>query len=156
MARDTVLILDTDKHATWTLKTLLEIEQYPVVVADTLEQAIKDLSEFQISGFVTEYRIEGVKTLETIGKLKEMSPETYVMMITDKEMKEDEYEEIMQAGIDDYFLKPIPIWKILVHLRKGFNNRDLLIEKKRLQRSVETLRPSKGGDVAKSEEALPG
>ena len=129
MAKETILILDTDQNISWTLKTLLEHEEYPVVVANTIERALKNFSEFRISGVIIEYQIEHVRTLEAIRKLKEMCPETYVMMLTDKETREDEYEEIMQAGVDDYFLKPIPIRKILLHLQKGLKYRGLLIEK---------------------------
>ena len=127
-AKETILILDTDQNISWTLKTLLEHEEYPVVVANTIERALKNFSEFRVSGVIMEYRIENVSTLDAIRKLKEMCPETYVMMLTDKESREDEYEEIMQAGVDDYFLKPIPIRKILLHLQKGLKYRGLLIE----------------------------
>ncbi len=129
MAKETILILDANSNITWTLKNLLESEEYPVVVATTIERALKDFSEFRVSGVITEYRIEDVPTIGAIRKLKDMFPETYVMMLTDKEMKEDEYEEMMQAGVDDYFLKPIPIRKIVLHLQKGLKNQSLLIEK---------------------------
>ena len=87
MAKETILILDTDKHVTWTFKTLLESEEYPVIIADTIERAIKDFSEFQVSGFITEFRIENVRTLEAIRRLKETFPETYVMMVTDEAIR---------------------------------------------------------------------
>ncbi len=123
-AQETILILDTDKNNTWILKTLLENENYPVVIADTLDGALEDFSSFQVSGLITEYRIENVCTLEAIRKLKGMFPETYVMMVTDMEMKQDEYEEIMRMGVDDYFLKPVPMRRILLHLQKGLRYRN--------------------------------
>jgi DNA-binding NtrC family response regulator len=129
MAKETILILDANSNIAWTLKNLLEGEEYPVVVATTIGRALKDFSEFRVSGVITEYRIEDVPTIGAIRKLKDLYPETYVMMLTDKEMKEDEYEEMMRAGVDDYFLKPIPIRKILLHLQKGLKYRRLLIEK---------------------------
>ncbi len=155
MEMDIILILDTDQTIGWTLKTLLETEQYIALFADSLDRAIKDFSEFQISGFITEYRIDNSTTLDAIRKLKEISPDTYVLMITDEEMEEDEYEEVMQAGVDDYFLKPMPIRKILLHLRKGLKYRSLLIEKKRLERTIETLHLSKHGGVVQNQEASP-
>ena len=139
MGKETILILDADNNITWTLKNLFENEAYPVIIARTIERALKDFFEFQVSGMITEYRIGHVSTLEVVRKVKEMFPETYVMMLTDKETKEDEYEEIMRAGIDDYFLKPIPIKKILLHLKKGLRYRSLLLEKKRLDKEVDTF-----------------
>ena len=124
MAKETILILDTDKNVTWTLKTILENENYPVVITDTIDGAMKGFSEFQVSGFITEYWIKNVRTLDTIRKLKGMSPEAYVMMITDKDTKEEEYEEVLHSGVDDFFLKPMPIKKILLHLKKGLRYRN--------------------------------
>jgi DNA-binding NtrC family response regulator len=136
VARETILILDADKNSAWTLKTLLEDEEYPTVITDTIGKAVKNFSEFQISGFITEYWIKNERTLEAIRKLKEIYPEAYVMMITDKEIDEEEYEEVMECGIDDYFLKPLATKKLLVHLRKGLKYRSLLIEKKRIAKKL--------------------
>jgi len=145
MAKDTILILDTDKHITWTFKTLLESEEYPVVIADTIEMALNHFSEFQVSGVITEFRIENVRTLEAIRRLKETFPETYVMMVTDEATKEEEYTEVFNAGVDDFFLKPISIKKILLHLEKGLRYRSLLIEKNRLEREITTLHSKREG-----------
>lgn len=155
MARETILILDTDRNITWTLKTLLESEHYLVVIADSAERATRNFSEFQVSGFITEYWIENVPTVKAIQKLKEVFPESYVMMITDKETKEDEYEEIMRLGVDDFFLKPVPIKKILLHLQKGLRYRNLLVEKDRLEKEMASLRSErKEIAIPQGEEAL--
>ena len=156
MDRETILILDTDKYITWTFKTLLENEEYPVIIADTIERALNHFSAVQVSGIITEFRIENVRTLEAIRRLKESFPETYVMMVTDEVMKEEEYSEIFNAGVDDFFLKPISIKKILLHLQKGLKYRSLLIEKNRLEREIATLN-SKGGGTGgpKIEKPLP-
>ncbi len=156
MTKETILILDKDKNITWALKTLLESENYPVVVVDTIDRAMKDFSEFQVSGFITEYRIENVRTLETIRKLKGMFPEAYVMMVTDNDMMEVEYEKAIEAGVDDFFLKPMPIKKILLHLRKGLRYRGLLIEKARIEREMAALYPGRGGgNISKTKDTLP-
>ena len=136
MAKETISILDTDKNIIWTLKTLLESEGHPVIILDSVERALRDFSEFQVSGLITEYWIQNLRTLGAIRKLKELWPESYVMMITHKEIDEDEYEEIMQTGVDDYFLKPMTIKRILLHLRKGLRYRNLLIEKNRLEKEM--------------------
>ncbi|MCJ7642062.1 MAG: hypothetical protein MUO29_09245, partial [Desulfobacterales bacterium] len=57
---------------------------------------------------------------------------------------EKEYEEIMTAGVDDYFIKPFPSWKILLHLRKGLRQRGLLLQKKRLDQELNGLRAKEG------------
>ena len=57
--------------------------------------------------------------VETIKKLKQTLPGLYVMMLTNNEVDEREYEEIIRAGVDDYFLKPVSFNRILLHLEKG-------------------------------------
>ena len=136
MPKETILILDNDRYIIWTLKTLLENEGFIAVAVDTIERALKNFSEFEISGFITEYRIGQNSTLAAIQKLKNLFPETYVMMITIEELKEGEYEEIMQAGVDDYFLKPLSINKILIHLRKGMKYRSIALHKNRLEKEM--------------------
>jgi len=136
MANQTILILDTNKNIAWSFKTLLENEGYCVIVVDSPERALKDFTEFKVSGFITEYWIGNIRTVEAVRKLKELFPESYVMMITDQMMKDEEYEEVMRSGVDDCFMKPMPIRKILLHLEKGLKHRGLLSEKNRLEGEV--------------------
>jgi len=131
MLNETILILDNESHSRWTLKSLLESEHYLVVAVDTIERALRNFSEFEVSGFITEYWIDRRSTAEAIRELKTRFPECYVMILTDKEMKENEYEELIAAGIDDCFSKPFSIKKILLHLEKGLRRRRDIIHRRR-------------------------
>jgi DNA-binding NtrC family response regulator len=133
MVKETILILDAEKNITWPLKTLLENEGYPVVIVDSIERALRDFEEFKVSGLITEYWVGNTRALGAIRKLKEIFPESYVLMITNQSLKDEEYEEVMNSGVDDYFLKPMPVRKILLHLQKGLIHRSLLVEKKKLE-----------------------
>ena len=144
MIKETILILDKENHTRWVLKSLLENEQYLVIAVDSIERALQNFAEFEVSCLVTEYRIAQSRTLETVRELKSRSPEAYVMMLTADEATEKEYEEIMTAGIDDYFIKPFPSWKILLHLQKGLRQRGLLLQKKRLEQELNSLRAKEG------------
>lgn len=121
----TVLILDNEAPISWALKSILGMENYQVYIASTLEEAdrILDLDKGVMSGLITEYRLNHDYTLETIKKIKETKPGLYVMMLTNNEVDEKEYEEIIRAGVDDYFLKPVSFNRILLHLEKGLKRR---------------------------------
>jgi DNA-binding NtrC family response regulator len=144
MIKETILILDRENHTRWVLKSLLENEQYLVIAVDSIERALQNFSEFEVSCLITEYRVAQSRALETVQELKSRSPEAYVMMLTADEATEKEYEEIMTAGVDDYFIKPFPSWKILLHLRKGLRQRGLLLQKKRLDQELNGLRAKEG------------
>jgi len=140
MAKDTILILDKEFHTQWTLKTILESEKYIVLAMDTMERALQNFKEFEISGLITEYRIDHTNTPEVIRDLKKGFPELYVMMLTYENLEEKEYKKIMSAGIDDFFLKPISSEKILIHLKKGLRQRKILLQKIRLEKKLKEMR----------------
>ena len=143
MSKDTILILDKEFHTQWTLKTVLESEKYIVLAVDTIERALQNFREFEVSGLVTEYRIENSETLDMIRELKKGFSELYVMMLTDETLEEKEYRKIMSSGIDDLFLKPISVERILIHLKKGLRHRRILIQKKRLEQRLNEIRTNK-------------
>ena len=143
MAKETILILDKEQHNQWVLKSLLENEKYIVIAVDSTERAKQNFSEFEVAGLVTEYWIGHERTLETIRKLKRIFPEAYVMMLTDAVLEDRDYEEILEAGVDDYFLKPQSTRKILLHLKKGLKQRSALLQRNRFEQEIERIKSKK-------------
>jgi DNA-binding response OmpR family regulator len=155
MPKETILILDKDFHTQWTLRTILESERYIVLAVDTIERALSNFQEFEVSGLITEDRIDYTNVAEIIRELKKDFPELYVMMLTSENLEEKEYKKIMNAGIDDLFVKPISAEKILIHLRKGLRHRKILLQKKRLEQRLSEMRTSRDvQEVVLSKEGL--
>jgi DNA-binding NtrC family response regulator len=140
MTKETVLILDKEAHTQWTLKTLLEGEKYIVLAVNSIERALQNFQEFEVSCLITEFRIDDTCTSEMIRELKKKFPELYAMMLTHENLEEMEYRKIMSAGIDDFFLKPVSSVKILVHLKKGLRHRKLLLQKRRLEQILHEMK----------------
>jgi DNA-binding NtrC family response regulator len=138
MPKETILILDQESHIQWTLKTFLESEQYIVISVNTIERALRNFSAFNVSGLITEYWIDHSRTLKTIREFKKKVPEAYVMMLTNNELPESEFEEIINSGVDDYFIKPLSFHKILLHLRKGLKQHNTFLQKNQLEESPST------------------
>jgi DNA-binding NtrC family response regulator len=115
----TVLILDNELPVSWALKSILGMENYLVYTAATLDEFNQITTDSQFSALITEYRLDRDFTLKTIKGLKDARPGLYVMMLTNNEVNEPEYEELIRAGVDDYFLKPFSFNRILLHLEKG-------------------------------------
>ena len=132
MPKETIVILDPELNTQWPLKTFLENENYHALPVKTIEEAERRFSEFEVSALITEYWINHSSTLEAIRGFKKAFPEAYVMLLTHGEIREGEYEEIIDAGVDDLFLKPFPVKKILLHLRKGLKQRQNLLQKRSL------------------------
>ena len=122
----TVLILDNELPISWALKSILGMENYEVFTATTLEEADKISRDADLSALITEYRLNHHDTLEMIKNLKKTAPDLYVMMLTNNEVDEPQYEEIIRAGVDDYFLKPVSFNRVILHLEKGVRRRECL------------------------------
>jgi DNA-binding response OmpR family regulator len=145
MSKKTILILDKESHIQWTLMAFLESEKYSVIAMNTVDGALQNFSELDVSGIITEYWINHSRPLEAIRELKRMFPEAYVMMLTNNDVGENEYEEIINSGVDDYFLKPFSFRKILLHLRKGLKQHNILLQKNQLEEELSQIK--KRGDV---------
>ena len=140
MAKETILILDKELNTQWTLKTLLESEKYIVLAVNTIEKALRNFREFEVSGLVTEYWIDSSNTIEIIRELKKEFPELYVLMITDEDIGEQGYKKIINIGVDDFFIKPFSSEKILIHLKKGLKQRKIFLQKKKIEKELNQIK----------------
>src|SRR5512143_3439349 len=75
MTKETMLILDKDFHTQWTLRTILESERYIVLAVDSVERALTNFQEFEVSGLITEDQINHNNVTEIIRELKKDFPE---------------------------------------------------------------------------------
>ncbi len=144
MSKEAVVILDREFHSQWTLKTLLEAEKYNVSAVSTKDKALKIFSEFEVSALITEYWLDQSNCLDILPGLKQRWPGLYVMMLTDADVLETEYEQIIQAGVDDFFLKPVSPRKLLIHLEKGLKQRRMLLERDRLEQRLKRITRTDG------------
>ncbi len=156
MSKETILLLDKEFHTQFTLKTVLESENYIVLTVDSINRALQNFKEFEVSSLITEYRIDHSETSEMVRELKKSFPELYVMMLTHENLGEKEYRRTISSGVDDFFLKPISVERILIHLKKGLRQRKILIQKKRLEQRLNEIRANRNvREAAMGRESLP-
>ena len=156
MEKKIILIIDPEAHTQWILKTLLENEGYEVLTANTIASARKKISRIGLAGLITEYWVDHLSTIGIIRKFKKLYPEAYVMMLTNGEMQEKEYQKIIDAGVDDYFLKPFSSQKILLHLRKGLKHHQILSKNKKSLEEIIRNFTGKGSIRAVDEDQVIG
>lgn len=136
-----ILILEEDLHLRWILKTFLENKGFSIIVSDTIEKALEIISRVKISIFITEFWVDHSNTLEIIKKLKETSPQIYVLLNTNQIIDEKEYQQIIDAGVDDLFEKPFSFDKMMIHLKKGSKKRPIIRVKNRLEKDLPKSKP---------------
>lgn len=150
MSKQTILVLDNERYIQWTLKNLLEGDEYTILPAYSIGSVMPIFSEREVACFITEYWIDNVSTLELVRGLKKTFPETYVMMLTSKEFSDEKYKEILNAGVDDLFKKPFPAGKVFLHLKKGLRQRNISLQKKELEQELNRINSGKYAGVISS------
>jgi len=156
MSKETILILDNERYIQWTLKNLLERDEYAILSSDSIETVIPTFSEREVACLITEYWINHFCTLEMVRGLKKRFPEAYVMMLTSRELSDEKYKEILNAGVDDLFLKPFAAGKISLHLKKGLRQRNIFLQKEQLEQKLDRIDTGRYmGRISSGAESLP-
>jgi PleD family two-component response regulator len=134
MPRDWILLIDPFKNLLTTYRMILEEEEYPVETASNLDEAYLLLKARQYSVIITEYIPPFQATDNMIKFVKKNTPETYIVTLTNAIIDEETYEKLFEMGVDDFILKPYSPEKILVHIRKGLKQRDMVLRNRELER----------------------
>ena len=134
MTSNWILLLDPFKNLLNAYRMILEEENYLVETAPNLRDAYQLIKRRHYSVIITEYDPPFESTDYMIQWVKRVSPETYVIIVTDAAIDEKTYENLFAMGVDDFILKPYSPDRILVHVKKGIKQRDLILRVKELER----------------------
>lgn len=134
--QDSILLIDPFKNLVNVYQMILETEKFFVDAARNTEEAFQRLSHKQYSIIITEYFPEIEDPGWIIPRVKKKTPETYLLMVTNKEINIQSYENLFDAGVDDIVLKPYPPEKVLVHIRKGLRQRGIILKKQQLEKEI--------------------
>ncbi len=134
MTSNWILLLDPFKNLLNAYRMILEEENYLVETALNLRDAYQLIKRRHYSVIITEYAPPFESTDYMIKWLKRNSAETYVIIVTNEAIDEKTYENLFAIGVDDFILKPYSPERILVHVKKGIKQRDLILRVKELER----------------------
>ena len=143
MSEHWILLVDPSRSLLDAYRIILEGENYSVDTATNMREALDRFSTRQYSMVITEYFPPLEHTQQIIQGLKKDHPETYIIMVTHATLDELTYDRLFSAGLDDLILKPYSPGKILVHIRKGLRQRELLLKKKEAEK-LSLLDPATG------------
>ena len=134
MNENWILLIDPFHSILDAYRMVLEREKYLVETSKDLDEAFDKFSTRQYSVIITEYLNPFDDMCHMIRWVKQDSPETYIMMVTNLLIEETNYEKLFEIGLDDFILKPCSPEKVLVHIRKGLRQRELIIKNQELER----------------------
>ena len=134
-----VLIAEDDRVSRRLLETRLTNWGYDVVAADDGLEALRKLqSENAPKLVILDWMMPGMDGLQVCRELRKMTDEDYfyIILLTAKGQKENLVQG-MEAGADDYIMKPFDAQELKVRLRAG---RRMINLQEQLVASLEALR----------------
>lgn len=132
-----VLVIEDEKSMREILKMVLEGEGYGVVTAADGYEGLQWLQKDIFDVIITDIKMPGHDGFEILGKSRELSPETLVIMITAFGNMESAVDA-MKAGAYDYIYKPFKMDEIRLIVKNAADRRMLKTEVSLLKEKIKT------------------
>ncbi|MGQ9485309.1 MAG: sigma-54-dependent transcriptional regulator [Desulfosoma sp.] len=130
-----ILVVDDERIARENLAHVLTKEGYHVVVAESGEQALRELEKQTFDLVLTDLRMESLGGMAVLERCKELSPTTEVIMITGYASVSSAVEA-MKKGAYYYLPKPFKLDEVRHLVRNALERRRLHHEVQELRRQV--------------------
>ena len=132
-----ILIVDDEKSMRELLSIMLTKEGYLVSSADNGENALRAIQAEIFDLVITDIRMPAINGIELLKAVKELSPETVVIVITAYASTETAVDA-MKLGAYDYITKPFKNEEIRLIIQKALEKRSLRKENLLLKREIES------------------
>jgi two-component system nitrogen regulation response regulator NtrX len=132
----TILVADDEKGIRETLKRLLEYEKYRVLLAEDGRQALETIANELVDLVLLDIKMPGMDGLEVLSQVHADSPELPVVIISGHGNIQTAVEAT-KLGAYDFIEKPIDAERILLVIRNGLAQRDLIRENITLRRKIQ-------------------
>jgi DNA-binding NtrC family response regulator len=130
-----ILIVDDEPILRATLQEFLENERFEAVPAASGEEALAKASATDFDVAICDVQMPGMDGLELLNRLRQISPQTFVLIITAYATVENAVEAF-QAGAHDYLMKPVLFDDLLHKLRHVIQYREVCRENESLRRQL--------------------
>jgi two-component system KDP operon response regulator KdpE len=111
-----VLVVDDEPALRRALKTSLSASGFAVQEARNGEEALGTFGSCQCDLVLLDINMPGMSGVETCRRLREMSPEVGIVMVTVRDSEEDKISAL-ESGADDFVTKPYRFRELLARLR---------------------------------------
>lgn len=118
MEKPKILICDDEEGVRESLRLILERDYEPVLAANGEEALAKIKQDPEIKVALLDIKMPKANGLEILKKIKELYPDTAVIMITGYQTTETAAEAI-KLGALDYIIKPLNPSSVLASIRKA-------------------------------------
>ena len=116
-----VLIVDDEAGSRETLLDILEEEGYSAATAGEGKEALEMIGHDSFQIALVDIRLPGMDGVELLGKIREQSPETAIIMITADATLENSIKAL-NLGAYSYLTKPLNIDEVKVQIKRVVDN----------------------------------
>ncbi|MFQ5513072.1 MAG: sigma-54-dependent transcriptional regulator [Myxococcota bacterium] len=134
MAR--ILVVDDERSMLEFLEILLQRDGHNVTCCAAADEALVALENDEFDILISDIRMPGMSGLELLDRVRELSPETLVVLITAHGSTESAVEA-MKSGAYDYLTKPCSVDEIRLVVQKALEKKDLSEENLLLRRQLQ-------------------
>jgi len=132
-----ILVVDDEQSMRDFLSIMLKKDGYDVVAAENGGDALKAVQAEIFDLVISDVKMPGMDGIDMLKAVKDVSPETVVVMITAYATAETAVEA-MKLGAYDYITKPFKVDEIKLILQKALEKRHLRKENILLRREIES------------------
>jgi DNA-binding NtrC family response regulator len=130
-----ILVVDDEPLIRDTLAEYLGQEGFEVAACADAETALRLAGERRFDVALCDVQLPGIDGIELLGRLRQLSSETFVLLITAYATVENAVEAF-QRGAHDYLMKPILLDDVLNKIRRLLAYRNLYLENQALRREL--------------------
>jgi response regulator RpfG family c-di-GMP phosphodiesterase len=135
-----ILVIDDEPDVLKMLQRALLLEDYEVFVSTNGEQAMAKLQETPFDLVITDIRMPGMNGLEVIHRVKAFDPSIEIIVLSGYATLENAIESLKEGGAFHFVMKPLNDINSFYHVvSQALQKRQLLIDKKKLMRKLETV-----------------
>ena len=134
----TVLVVDDDASNAASLQKIFQREGFRVLVAEGAKSALELVRKHKVEVVLTDLMMPGTSGLELLRALKQVSPDTEVVLMTAYGTVETAVSA-MREGAYDFVEKPLKRLSIVKSVRKAAERQSLVAENRSLRQTIHKL-----------------
>ncbi len=134
----TVLVVDDEPSNALSLEKIFQREHMRVFTADGAKAALDVVRKHRVQVVLTDLMMPGVNGLELLRALKELSPDTEVVLMTAYGTVETAVQA-MREGAYDFVEKPLKRMNTVKSVRKAAERHELVAENRSLREELKLL-----------------
>jgi len=149
-----ILIVDDEVEITEILADLLS-EDYECLRAASAEEALVRLTESEFQLVISDITMPGMSGLDMIPHIKDLSPDTVVVMISGMQTVESAIGAL-RLGAFDYLMKPFDLRQVEAVVKRALEHHELVVAKQRYENHLEELVEQRTVELDKALNSLEG